>query len=479
MITLKNIGPIENVTIPVPAEGGVVVLRGRNGSGKSTALDAIQTAITGKGKPPLRDKAAKGEVHAGGVSLTVAKSVRRSGELVVTSLDSRLSVADLVDPGIVDPLRADASRIKALVNLSRAEIQPGDLHGFPDNLLDGLNLADPVAAMAELKKRLDIGAREYEKLAKDSAAKAAALLESAGDPGPLPDEAALQAALSAAQRQMDRLNDQAQQAAAAQSRAAAAQAKLATMERVDVAALTVARDHAVSNAEAKRRAAQQLKDAYNAAVEAFKSATAERDQWQTRLESAIQVADMRAQLEAQIAESLIPAPSPEQRAAAQTALDTALQAMQSAAQTRAAHQAHAQGDAHAAEAQRLEEESNQLRRKARQTEEILSEIIADLGCPLRCLDGRLITDTARGPTYYSDLSEGERWKLALDIAVNALGERGLLVVPQSAWEGLDPDNRALIANHAKESGVVVITAECAAGELAPSVFARAAGEEDE
>ena len=474
MITLKNIGPIEHVTIPVPAEGGVVVLAGRNGSGKSTALDAIQTAITGKGKPPLRDKTSKGEVHAAGVSLTVAKSIRRSGELMVTSLDSRLSVADLVDPGIQDPLRADASRIKALVNLSRAEIYPGDLHGFPDNLTGDLNLADPVAAMAELKRRLDIGAREYEKLAKDAAAKAHALLESAGDPGPVPDEAALQAALSAAQRQADRLNDQAEQAAAAQARAAAAQAKLATMERVDVAALTVARDHAVSNAEAKRRAAQQLKDAYNAAVEAFKSATAERDQWQTRLESAMQVADMRAQLEAQIAESLICAPSTEALGAAQAVLDSAMQALTNAAQTRAAHQARAQGDAHAAEAQRLEEESNQLRRKARQTEEILSEIIADLGCPLRCLDGRLVTDTARGPTYYSDLSEGERWKLALDIAVQALGERGLLVVPQAAWEGLDPINRALIADHAQQHGVVIITAECDTGDLGASVFDLAA-----
>ncbi len=474
MITLKNIGPIENVTIPVPAEGGVVVLRGRNGCGKSTALDAIQTAITGKGKPPLRDKAAKGEVHAGGVSLTVAKSIRRSGELVVTSLDSRLSVADLVEPGIQDPMRADASRIKALVNLSRAEIFPGDLHGFPDNLTGDLNLADPVSAMAELKKRLDIGAREYEKLAKDSAAKASALLESAGEPEPVPDEAALQSALSEAQRRVDRLNDLANQAAAAQTRAYAAQAKLATMERVDVAALTVARDHAVSNAEAKRRAAQQLKDAYNAAVEAFKSATAERDQWQTRLESAMQVADMRAQLESQIAESLIPDPTPEQRADAQAALDTALQAMSAAAQTRAAQQARAQGEAHDAEAQRLEEESNLLRRKARQTEEILSEIIADLGCPLRCMDGRLVTDTARGPTYYADLSEGERWTMALDIAVQALGERGLLVVPQAAWEGLDPANRALIAAHAKQAGVVIITAECDTGELAPSVFDLAA-----
>lgn len=474
MITLKNIGPIENVTLPIPEEGGVVVLRGRNGCGKSTALDAIQTAITGKGKPPLRDKTAKGEVHAGGVSLTVAKSVRRSGELMVTSLDSRLSVADLVDPGIIDPVRADASRIKALVNLSRAEIFPGDLHGFPDNLLDGLNLADPVAAMAELKKRLDIGAREYEKLAKDSAAKAAALLESAGDPGPLPDEAALQAALSDAQRRVDRLNDLAEQSRVAKNRAAAAQAKLATMERVDVAALTVARDHAVSNAEAKRRAAQQLKDAYNAAVEAFKSATAERDQWQTRLESAMQVADMRAQLGTQIAESLIPDPTPGQRAEAQAALDAALQAMTAAAQARSALQARAKGDELASEALRLEEESNLLRRKARQTEEILSEIIADLGCPLRCIDGRLVTNTTRGPTYYADLSEGERWTIALDIAVGAIGERGLLVVPQAAWEGLDPINRALIADHAQQHGVVIITAECDTGDLGASVFDLAA-----
>ena len=474
MITLKNIGPIEHVTIPVPAEGGVVVLRGRNGSGKSTALDAIQTAITGKGKPPLRDKATKGEVHAGGVSLTVAKSVRRSGELVVTSLDSRLSVADLVEPGIVDPIRADASRIKALVNLSRAEIYPGDLHGFPDNLTADLNLADPVAAMAELKKRLDIGAREYEKLAKDSAAKASALLESAGDPGPVPDEAALQSALSEAQRRVDRLNDLAEAAKTTQARADAAQAKLATIEGVHVGALTVACANAASHVEAKRQAAQQLKGAYNAAVEAYKTATVERDQWQTRLESAMQVADMRAQLEAQISESRLPGPTSEEMAAAQAALDSALQAMGAAAQSRAAQQTRTKGSELAEEAHRLEEESNLLRRKARQTEEILSEIIADLGCPLRCLDGRLITDTARGPTYYSDLSEGERWTMALDIAVQALGERGLLVVPQAAWEGLDPTNRALIAAHAKQAGVVIITAECDAGDLGADVFDLAA-----
>lgn len=470
MITLKNIGPIENVTIPVPADGGVVVLRGRNGCGKSTALDAIQTAITGKGKPSLRDKTAKGEIHAGGVSLTVAKSIRRSGELVVTSLDSRLSVADLVEPGIQDPLRADASRIKALVNLSRAEIQPNDLHGFPDNLTADLNLADPVAAMAELKKRLDIGAREYEKLAKDSAAKAAALLESAGNPGPVSDEAALQAALSDAQRRVDRLNDLAEQSRVAKNRAATAQAKLATIERFDTAELQRQLTQTSDELDAQRDTAQRLKEQYNAAVERYKERAAARSLLHAQFESAQQADALRAQLESQIAESLIPAPPPEQIADARAALETAMQAMTAAAQSRAAQQTRAQGEAHAAEAQRLEEESNGLRRKARQTEEILSEIIADLGCPLRCLDGRLITDTARGPTYYADLSEGERWTMALDIAVQALGERGLLVVPQAAWEGLDPANRALIAAHAKQAGVVIITAECDTGELAPSVF---------
>jgi len=474
MITLHNIGPIEHVTIPVPTDGGVVVLRGRNGSGKSTALDAIQTAITGKGKPPLRDKAARGEIHAGGVSLTVAKSVRRSGELVVTSLDSRLSVADLVEPGIVDPLRADASRIKALVNLSRAEIQPGDLHGFPENLLDGLNLADPVAAMAELKKRLDIGARDYEKLAKDAADKSDALLESAGNPGPVPDEVALQAALLEAQRRADRLNDLTEQATAAKARAAIAQAKLATIERASPDILQREMDQVNAAAMAERDAAQRLKEQYNAAVERYKERTAAQALLQAQLEAAQQADTLRAQLETQIAESLIPSPTPEQRADAQAALDSALQAMTRAAQTRAALQTRAKGDELASEAQRLAEESNHLRRKARQTEELLSEIIADLGCPLRCIDGRLVTDTTRGPTYYADLSEGERWTMALDIAVSAIGERGLLVVPQAAWEGLDPTNRALIAAHAQQTNVVIITAECDAGDLGADVFDLAA-----
>jgi DNA repair exonuclease SbcCD ATPase subunit len=49
-IEIKNIGPIASVTIPVPEAGGVVVLTGRNGSGKSHALEAVSAATTGQGE---------------------------------------------------------------------------------------------------------------------------------------------------------------------------------------------------------------------------------------------------------------------------------------------------------------------------------------------------------------------------------------------------------------------------------------------
>jgi len=83
---------------------------------------------------------------------------------------------------------------------------------------------------------------------------------------------------------------------------------------------------------------------------------------------------------------------------------------------------------------------------------------------LRVEAGRLVRATRRGATYFSDLSHGERWRIALDVAIEAVGQRGVLVIPQGAWEGLDPDNRAAIADHVRGRGAVVLTAEATNGE---------------
>lgn len=77
-VVIENVGAVKKVEIPIPEGGGVVVLRGRNGRGKSTALQAVQAAARGTGGLPLRDGSAKGRVEGLGVKLSVGKSTRLS-----------------------------------------------------------------------------------------------------------------------------------------------------------------------------------------------------------------------------------------------------------------------------------------------------------------------------------------------------------------------------------------------------------------
>lgn len=127
-IEIENIAAVKHVTIPYPDGGGIVVLKADNGKGKSTTLAAIESAVTGNGSLSVRDGALKGTVSAFGVTITVGKNTRRKGELSVTSLDGKLSIGELIDPGRKEPEAADARRIKALLALVGAEADPSLFH---------------------------------------------------------------------------------------------------------------------------------------------------------------------------------------------------------------------------------------------------------------------------------------------------------------------------------------------------------------
>ncbi|MBK8184304.1 MAG: hypothetical protein IPK63_16060 [Candidatus Competibacteraceae bacterium] len=465
-IEIKNIGPIASVTIPVPEAGGVVVLTGRNGSGKSHALEAVSAATTGKGKPPLKDMAKSGTVSVPGVTMTVGRSVRRQGELQVETLEGRLSIADLVDPGFVDPERADAKRIKALVGLSKADISEGDLHGFPANLIKDLSLDDPVAAMSELRKRLNIGANEYEKLsAKDEAAAAGILESMTGDLDTPLDPAAAQDRVTAAIRAVDALQKQSELSEAAKARIEAARERLAELPDVNVdKALQEAARLEVETAQKKARALQ-LKTEYEEALAQYKQSAEDLRIAGAHYDSKSEQAKLRSELERQIQEAHVDPPSADALANAAAELEAAKASQAQAAQQQVMMQQRERADALKFSAQEYADEAKELREKAKQTDEVLSEIVAEIpACPLRVVDGRLVTDTKRGATFYSDLSAGERWRIALDIAIQAVGTGGLLVIPQEAWEGLDPANRAAIDAQAKAAQVVVLTAECSADD---------------
>jgi len=464
-IEIKNIGPIASVTIPVPEAGGVVVLTGRNGSGKSHALEAVSAATTGKGKPPLKDMAKSGVVSVPGVTMTVGRSVRRQGELQVETLEGRLSIADLVDPGFVDPERADAKRIKALVGLSKADISEGDLHGFPENLTKDLSLDDPVSAMSELRKRLNIGANEYEKFSEKDAAAATAILESLVDVDNHIDPTAAQERVTAAIRALDALQNQVELAEAAKVRIDAALGRLAELPAVDLdKALQEAARLEVETAQ-KKASAIELKARYESALADYKQSAEDFRIAGAHYDSKSEQSKLRAELERQIQEAHVETPSADALSAAASELESAKATQAKAAQQQVMAQQRERADALILTAQEYADEAKELREKARKTDEVLSEIVSDIpACPLRVIDGRLVTDTKRGATFYADLSAGERWRIALDIAIQAVGTGGLLVIPQEAWEGLDPANRAAIDAQAKGEQVVVLTAECSADD---------------
>lgn len=73
--------------------------------------------------------------------------------------------------------------------------------------------------------------------------------------------------------------------------------------------------------------------------------------------------------------------------------------------------------------------------------------------------GRIMTKTKRDDTYFAELSDGERTKIALKLGLDRVGKDGLLALEQVFWEGLRPSVQAEIDQAAKDLGVCVIAAQ--------------------
>src|SRR5690349_14834315 len=106
-IVMENVACIERVVLPFPEKGGVVVLRGLNGTGKTSALDTLQNAITKRGRFNIRRGAEGASFQGLGLSIHCQRSTRRKGELEVLALEGKLSIDELVDPGLKDLEAAD------------------------------------------------------------------------------------------------------------------------------------------------------------------------------------------------------------------------------------------------------------------------------------------------------------------------------------------------------------------------------------
>lgn len=469
-IVIENVGPIERLSIPLP-ESGVVVLRGRNGVGKSHALAAVDSLISGRGKPPCRDGAAKGAVEGFGAKLTIGRSTRRVGEAEVLTLEGRLDISQLVQPPIKDEEAADRTRIKALIQLSG---RPADATLFESILPEGVSLGelvsirerseDPVQLAGQIKRALEAEARRWEKVAEEAKAEFSILQQELGEK-PTEDVTWLRIV-----HQPDVVRAEAEMAVAA------AMAKLRELEtRQEMAAR-----QAQQIAEAKKALAE-LEGGELVTPEKIDLEMTELDEKIRRLEQALAAArERRAQLlrrreeaerlQKQIAElrrivsAEIPIIADEEIRAAKDQLevsrrrlDLTLQLIRKASLAKKVEEAERRWGA-------AEDRAERLRDAAHATDDVLSSLVGQVTKRLRVEGGRLVCDTDRGVEPFGELSPGERWRIALEIAVEQLGRGGIVTVPQEAWEALDPVNREEIAAIAKDVGVVILTAEADAHE---------------
>lgn len=494
-LTIRNIGPIPELTIPVPKDGGLVVFKGKNGHGKTTAIEAVEASLGKKGNKLEKQRGALkgGSVETPwGTRISVGQVARFSGELSVKTLDDEFSIADLVDPKEKDDVAADRRRSKALLRVAKAVARPELFHGVVDDrsLFDevvspeSIEGDDVVQMAAKIKRDFEAASRLKEQQSQHYTNEAVAIQKS------------LEGVVVDADFDMESLRQKHEAAVAFLS-----EQRLATKRYTEAVEQCDLLRNKIALAESTEKCDfEDLKRIANGVVQQEQELKVEADGIRQRilaLESRqVEINGLLEVGRSKYAWALSKISQGESDLAVLSDLRERLKQCESIPEVNADHLARAEDavenarnlltDAEIAEraksrlcnlddcrskAAKYKQQSDQLRDSAKATERVLSDLIGSLGTPIEVDfddkgNARLIVNHARwGRTYFSKLSKGEKLSMVAKIAIKAAGNGGVFTIPQEFYEGLDPDNRALLAAELTGSGVVAITAECSSGEL--------------
>lgn len=462
-IVADNVGPVEHLVIPVPAEGGVVVLRGPNDIGKSTMLRAA-TALLGskKDQTNLRptDGCDAGKISYGECTITVGRANRRKGSVDVLSIAGDVDLSTIVDPGIIDVVAADKRRLQAIFSIA------GESGPTGNDLRKSVDSGDAVAikwdkplldAAHDFREYCLLKAREAERQATECEATCAALGGVVDVEAPTVDE--IQSAKSYAQSSVEslvRIKERHRLSVEHASRVEKAKAQLATLsppESIDDIEMQI---------KSIREKVQKLDEQRTRLIDEGKSLASKRD-------SVAKENSLRASFESILSESADVVTEADIDAAqavvdsANTRVDALRKASESAANATKAK-------AMKAKAVELSTSAESLRKSAGSSlDEALGQLVGSVFPDAKFKDGRLAVKHRRGVVPFSELSEGARWTMVLDLAIKLCPERTMITIPQQAWDGLDGANRKLIAQWARSKRIVVMSAEASDDEDAAGI----------
>lgn len=483
-ITAENLGPIAELGFTL-RKPGVTVLVAPNGSGKSILLEAVQAAARGEGKLPLRDRTRKGKVEAFGATITIGGTCRHTGEFEVQNLEGRFDLAALVDPRISTPSLADARRIKALVSLTGVAAA-SDLFknheaftNFDRVVRAGSLQTDDLVEMArKIKADYDEAARAAEDEAERETGHADALkpshdlnLEAESDP------AALQEQYDDARDRLTELKTLAESAKRQANERTHAEATVRrfldlgiTRQKTEAVERIGSLKHEIAELETDRQNLMRKLEEVNRSISLCRESL-------TINQQAVETLDeqLRELEEAKLLTDLDVSKPPEasEIEAAELCVQMAREAMERGAIIRESLKDQQKEAQHRRAARAARDRAAKYRDAGRATDEVLSSCIKcdRLRVESDGKSARLVADTRRGQSIpYHELSDGEKWTIAIDIGADQVGEGGLLVISQVGWEGIDGANRLAIHEHAKSRGVYILTAEAASDPDAERVI---------
>lgn len=499
-VEIQNVGPIEHLAFDLHGEGGVIVFRGRNGTGKTHAINAVSALTDTQRARHLssRDGSGRGTIDGLGVELGIGRRTTARGELEVQFIDAD-DPSTLVDPGFKDEDAADERRLKVLCRLARVKPK---IEWF-ENLVGGADelrkiLRPEAKNTDDLVTFAEMARRDFQKAALASESEeqnwgqqSMALRDNNRDIDlTQPDDAdELSNALNAITRELAQAEERQRHQLKVQADAKAAREAIDKSvgfeDPQEIANLMFNARNRIDERKARIKAINETIAGLRDQIRTYEGQAAIEDanirgdlNTIIQLEQRKRAIDSHVEAVANWNETINRAAIPDDEIVSDEALmnmriemDIASQRVANGAIVRRAKEQLALAEQYAAKSRAAAKRAEMLRDAAKGVDEVISEAIRKIAPRgFGIIDGRLYVATDRGNELYTQLSAGERWRFALDVTIDACGEGGILAIRQEAWEGLDPINRQAIADHARARRVWILTAQADGGELRAEVF---------
>ena len=471
-IELENIGKHKSFSFDL--EPGVTILKGPNGAGKTTVLNATAAALGGVAKVERRDGGPPGIVKVdGGVTIKIGARLSHDGEPSV-QLGGFAEIEDIVDPGVKDPVKADAARIKAILSMANIPVDEAAkvwLTGGKPALANG-GPTDSVLDLAEyVRTRANKLAKEHEDQAKVDTGAAQAALSSIV--GMVPPEGAVlvldvaQAAARAATEALGKvqaLHEQRVQQEEQVARIRDGLGERPVSSDDEVKSLEAKHEEAVGDMLRALTAAQVADVALNTARSEVKlheqrviQATKDRD--------VAKLAQERWDRQRAVVDAPVTGPTKDEVYAAKAAVDLALKDAESARVAETITKSTRAAEEYKAKAAVSSSSAEELRTISRAVGDNLGEILKAHHLPgMSISGGRLMATLDGDDVLFADrMSEGQRVIFALRIAMRSY-PGGAIGLRRALWSSLQPSVQDEVVAFAHEQKLYLFTEEVVNGE---------------